>query len=266
MTAAGTPAASAGNSVEGRVVIITGGSRGIGLGIARHAGRHGASVVITGRRQERLDAASAELTDVGIEHLTVAGDIGEHSESHRIVAATVERFGRLDGLVANAQSFRPVTPLEAVTEADMDLLLDTGPKAALWLMQAALPHFIKQHRGRIVVMATGMGITGAPGYGPYAASNEALRSLTRTAAREWGTHGVTANCVLPASVAHRAPAAGSDPAREAAFAAMYDDHPLGRDGDAEHDIGAVVTFLLSDASQYVTGQTIGADGGGVLRA
>ncbi len=111
--------------MEGRVVIITGGSRGIGLGIARHAGRHGASVVITGRRQERLDAASAEL---GIEHLTVAGNIGEHSESHRIVDATVERFGRLDGLVANAQSFRPVTPLEAVTEADMDLLLDMGPK------------------------------------------------------------------------------------------------------------------------------------------
>ena len=128
MNAAGTPAASAGNSVEGRVVIITGGSRGIGLGIARHAGRHGASVVITGRRQERLDAASAELADLGIEHLTVAGNIGEHSESHRIVDATVERFGRLDGLVANAQSFRPVTPLEAVTEADMDLLLDTGPK------------------------------------------------------------------------------------------------------------------------------------------
>ena len=117
MTAAGTPAASAGNSVEGRVVIITGGSRGIGLGIARHAGRHGASVVITGRRQERLDTASAELADLGIEHLTVAGNIGEHSESHRIVDATVERFGRLDGLVANAQSFRPVTPLEAVTEA-----------------------------------------------------------------------------------------------------------------------------------------------------
>ncbi|MEC7968167.1 MAG: SDR family oxidoreductase [Actinomycetota bacterium] len=206
MNAAGTPAASAGNSVEGRVVIITGGSRGIGLGIARHAGRHGASLVITGRRQERLDAASAELADLGIEHLTVAGDIGEHSESHRIVDVTVERFGRLDGLVANAQSFRPVTPLEAVTEADMDLLLDTGPKGALWLMQAALPHFIEQHRGRIVIMATGMGITGAPGYGPDAASNEALRSLTCTAAREWGTQGVTANCVLPASVAHRAPA------------------------------------------------------------
>ena len=133
-------------------------------------------------------------------------------------------------------------------------------------MQAALPHFIERGRGRIVNMATGMGITGAPGYGPYAASNEAIRSLTRTAAREWGRHGVTVNCVLPASVAHRMPAAGSDPAREAAFAAMYDDHPLGRDGDAETDIAPVVAFLLSDASRYVTGETIGADGGGVMRA
>ncbi len=115
-------------------------------------------------------------------------------------------------------------------------------------------------------MATGMGITGAPGYGPYAASNEAIRSLTRTAAREWGRHGVTVNCLLPASVAHRMAPAGSDRAREAAFAALYDDHPLGRDGDVEGDIAPVVAFLLSDASQYVTGETIGADGGGVMRA
>ena len=113
-------------------------------------------------------------------------------------------------------------------------------------------------------MATGMGITGAPGYGPYAASNEALRSLTRTAA-EWGTHGVTANCVLPASVAHRAPATGSDPPAKRR-SQRCTTTIRSRDGDAEHDIGAVVTFLLSDASQYVTGQTIGADGGGVLRA
>ena len=183
------------SDLAGRVVVVTGASRGIGLGIARHAGRSGASVVITGRKPERLEAASAELDELGVEHLTLAGDIGEHAENQRIVDATIERFGRLDGLVANAQTFRPVTPLEAVTEDDMDVLFDTGPKAALWLMQAALPHFIDQARGRIVLMATGMGITGAPGYGPYAASNEAMRSLTRTAAREWGSHGVTANCV-----------------------------------------------------------------------
>ena len=250
----------------GHAVIVTGGSRGIGLGIARHLGGLGARVTITGRKQERLDAASAGLAEAGIPHLAVAGDVADAAENRRIVDATVAEFGRLDGIVCNAQSFRPVTPLEEVTESDMDLLFDTGPKGALWLMQAALPHFIERGRGRIVNMATGMGITGAPGYGPYAASNEAIRSLTRTAAREWGRHGVTVNCVLPASVAHRMPAAGSDPAREAAFAAMYDDHPLGRDGDAETDIAPVVAFLLSDASRYVTGETIGADGGGVMRA
>ena len=118
-------AGDTGTPLAGQVVIVTGGSRGIGLGIARHAGRHGASVVITGRKQERLDEAAAELAELGIEHLTVAGNIGEQAESRRVVDATVERFGRLDGLVANAQSFRPVTPLEEVTEADMDLL-DTG--------------------------------------------------------------------------------------------------------------------------------------------
>ena len=250
----------------GHAVIVTGGSRGIGLGIARRLGGLGARVTITGRKQERLDAASAGLAEAGIPHLAVVGDAADAAENRRIVDATVAEFGRLDGIVCNAQSFRPVTPLEEVTESDMDLLFDTGPKGALWLMQAALPHFIERGRGRIVNMATGMGITGAPGYGPYAASNEAIRSLTRTAAREWGRHGVTVNCVLPASVAHRMPAAGSDPAREAAFAAMYDDHPLGRDGDAETDIAPVVAFLLSDASRYVTGETIGADGGGVMRA
>lgn len=254
------------NDLAGRAVIVTGGSRGIGLGIARHLGSLGAQVTITGRKQERLDSASTELAALGVAHLALAGDVADRAENERVVAATVAEFGRLDGIVCNAQSFRPVTPLAEVTSADMDLLFDTGPKGALWLMQAALPHFVEQGRGRIVTMATGMGITGAPGYGPYAASNEAIRSLTRTAAREWGRHGVTVNCVLPASVAHRLPPAGSDPDREAAFAALYDDHPLGRDGDAEADIAPVVAFLLSDASRYVTGETIGADGGGVMRA
>lgn len=156
-------------------------------------------------------------------------------------------------------------------ESDFDLVLETGPKGTLWLMQAALPHLQARGRGRIVTFGSAMGQTGAPGYGPYAAAKEAVRSLTRTAAREWGRYGVTVNCVCPASVAHRMPvrARGEDAqsdARAAAFDAMFEDHPLGRDGDPETDIAPTVAFLLSDASQYVTGQTLMVDGGGIMRA
>jgi NAD(P)-dependent dehydrogenase (short-subunit alcohol dehydrogenase family) len=182
-----------------------------------------------------------------------------------LVARTVDRFGRIDGLVANAQSFRSVTPLEDVTEKDMAVLYDTGPKGTLWAMQAVFPHMRDRGWGRIVTMGTALGITGGAGYGPYASSNEAIRGLTRTAAKEWGRHGILVNCVCPASVAHRMPA-DDDGERAAVYAQMYADHPLGRDGDAEHDIGPAVAFLLSDASSYVTGQTLMVDGGGIMRA
>ena len=253
------------NDLANRVVIITGGTRGIGLGVAQLLGSLGTKVVITGRKPERLADAITTLEAENIDCLGLVANVADRDRASEVVAATIARFGRIDGLVLNAQSFRPVTPLLDVTESDMDLLFDTGPKGALWLMQAAHPHMAANNWGRVVTMGTSMGLTGAAGYGPYAASNEAIRSLTRTAAREWGRDGITVNCVLPASAGHRAPVAGSDPAREAAFAAMYDDNPVGRDGDAVHDIGPAVAFLLSDGSRYVTGQTISVDGGGIMR-
>lgn len=256
---------SSDSDLNGRVVIITGGTRGIGLGVALHLGALGAKVVITGRKPDRLAEAVATLETEGIECLGVVADVADRARAAEVVEQTCAHFGRIDGIVLNAQSFRPVTPLIDVSESDMDLLFNTGPKGALWLMQAAHPHMKAQQWGRIVTMGTSMGLFGAAGYGPYAASNEAIRSLTRTAAREWGRDGITVNCVLPASAGHRAPVAGSDPAREAAFAAMYDDNPVGRDGDAVHDIGPAVAFLLSDDCRYVTGQTISVDGGGIMR-
>jgi NAD(P)-dependent dehydrogenase (short-subunit alcohol dehydrogenase family) len=251
--------------LDGRVVIITGGTRGIGLGVARHLGALGSKIVITGRKSERLADAVITLENENIECMGLVADVADRDRAFEVVDETHARFGHIDGLVLNAQSFRPVTPLLDVSESDMDLLFNTGPKGALWLMQAAQPHMAANNWGRIVTMGTSMGLTGASGYGPYAASNEAIRSLTRTAANEWGRNGITVNCVLPASAGHRAPVAGSDPAREAAFAAMYDNNPVGRDGDAMNDIGPAVAFLLSDASRYVTGQTISVDGGGIMR-
>jgi len=251
------------SSVEGRVVIVTGASRGVGRGIALHLARHGARLAITGRRADRLDAISAELDATGAEHLAVAVDVADRDGNFAVVAQAVERFGRVDGLVANAQTFRSVTPLAEVTERDMDLLLNTGPKGTLWGMQAVFPHMRDQGWGRIVTLGSHAGLYGAVGYAPYASSKEAIRALTRAAAREWGQYGIVVNCICPVSIAHRAPP-DDDPARVAVYKATFADQPIARDGDAEHDIAPVVSFLLSDASRYVTGQTFMADGGAFM--
>lgn len=251
--------------LAGRVIIITGASRGIGAGIARHLATRGAQLVLTARREEPLAVIVDELRDHGTEVLPICSDVADRSAAMDLARTAMDTFGRIDGLVLNAQSFRPVTPLLEVEPADLELLMSTGPAAALWHMQAVVPHMRAGGTGHIVTMGSALGLTGAAGYGPYAASKEAIRSLTRTAAAEWGCFGITVNCVLPASAGHRAPP-DDDPTRAAAFAAMYAGNPIGRDGDAEHDIAPLVAFLLCDASSYITGQTIAADGGGVMRA
>jgi NAD(P)-dependent dehydrogenase (short-subunit alcohol dehydrogenase family) len=254
------------HTLNGQTIIVTGGTRGIGLGIVRVLARMGARLVVTGRKPERLEAVAAELNAQQVPHRVLAGNVGDAAHARAIAETALDAFGRIDGLVANAQSFRPVAALEDVTGSDFDLVLDTGPKGTLFLMQAVLPTMREQGRGRIVTFGSAMGNTGAPGYGPYSAAKEAVRSLTRTAAREWGRYGITVNCVCPASVAHRMPVADPDSERARAFAQMYADHPLGRDGDPEADIAPAVLFLLSDASQYMTGQTFMVDGGGIMRA
>jgi NAD(P)-dependent dehydrogenase (short-subunit alcohol dehydrogenase family) len=252
------------SSVAGRVVIITGASRGIGRGLALHLAREGARLVITGRKPERLAAISAELDALGAEHLATPVDVSDRAGAFALVDDAVGRFGRVDGLVANAQTFRSVTPLAEVTEFDMNLLLDTGPKGTLWGMQAVFPHMRDQGWGRIVTLGSHAALLGAVGYAPYASAKEAIRALTRAAAREWGQYGITVNCVCPVSIAHRAPPA-DDPARVAVYQATFADQPIARDGDAEDDIAPVVAFLLSDASRYVTGQTLMVDGGAYMR-
>src|SRR5207249_3916723 len=151
-----------------------------------------------------LAALSAELDALGAQHLATTLDVADRKGTFALVEQTVARFGRVDGLVANAQTFRPVTPLADVTSSDMDLLFDTGPKGTLWGMQAVFPHMRDQGWGRIVTMGSSSGMLGPVGYAPYAASNEAIRALTRSAAREWGNYGIVVNCVCPVSIGHRA--------------------------------------------------------------
>ena len=171
------------SDISGRVVIVTGASRGIGRGIALHLARQGARLAITGRRPDRLEAISAELDALSAEYLAVPVNVADRDNgAFDLVSQVVDRFGRVDGLVANAQTFRSVTPLAEVTESDMDLLLNTGPKGTLWGMQAVFPHMRDQGWGRIVTMGSHAGLQGAIGYAPYASAKEAVRALTRAAA------------------------------------------------------------------------------------
>jgi len=211
---------------------------------ARHRSRHRALPRARRRQADESRVArplvsrrfAKELGASGVSHVVMQADHGDRDSSFAVVARAADEFGGIDALVANAQSYSPVTGLENVTEKDFDRVLDTGVKGSLWLMQAVLPHMegarTRSHRH----LRLGDGLHGGAGYGAYAASKEGVRSLTRTAANEWGRFGITVNCVCPASVAHRIPPAEDDAERRAAYAKMYENHPLGRDGDPETDI------------------------------
>ena len=155
--------------LDGHVVVVTGATKGIGLGIARFLGRCGARLAVSARRAERVDATVGALRADGVDVIGRAGDVADRNAIAGLVNETVSTYGRVDGLVANAQTFRPVTPLADVSADDLDVLFATGPAATLWAMQAVRPHMAARGRGRIVTMGSAIGMTGAPGYGPYAA-------------------------------------------------------------------------------------------------
>jgi len=250
------------HSVDGKVIVVTGSGRGVGLGIAKHLGRGGARVVLAEWKQDLLDGAVAELTDLGVEVLGVRTNIMEQREIDAMVAATVERFGRVDGIVNNAQTFRPLAPMASVSADDVDVFYTSGVKGSLWAMQAVYPHMAAQGWGRIVNFASSMGITGGRGFGAYNASKEAIRALTRTAAREWAADCIVVNCIAPAAADHHGDAAK----QSEGYRIFVENCPMGRQGDPETDIGPLAWFLCSDACRYLTGHTFMADGGAFMWA
>src|SRR3954452_17587106 len=250
------------HSVEDKVIVVTGSGRGVGLGMAKHIGRGGARVVVAEWKPELLDAAVSELTDLGVDVLGVRTNIMEQAEIDAMVTATVERFGRVDGLVNNAQTFRPLAAMATVSAEDLDVFYTSGVKGSLWAMQAVYPHMAAQGFGRIVNFASSMGITGGRGFGAYNASKEAVRALTRTAAREWATDGIVVNCIAPAAADHHGDAAK----QSEGYRVFVERCAMGRQGDREPDIGPLAWFLCSAACRYLTGHTFMADGGAFMWA
>ena len=250
------------HGVDGKVVIVTGAGRGIGRGIAHHLGKGGAAIVVAEWKPDLVETVCAELDALEIANLGVVCDVQQHDQIDAMVARAVDRFGRIDCLVNNAQTFRPMAPIADVSEHDVDVFYTSGVKGSLWAMQAAHPHMRAQGWGRIVNFASSMGITGGRGFAAYNASKEAIRALTRTAAREWALDGIVVNAIAPAAAAHHG-AAGQT---SEGFRTFVENCPMRRQGDPELDIASVAWFLCSDGCRYLTGQTFMVDGGAFMWA
>lgn len=246
--------------LQGRTAIVTGGGMGIGQGIARALAGAGADVLIA---QRSLDAAEAEAAHLrqafGVRAVARKVDVTVREEVEAMVAAAVETLGRLDILVNNAGGSFPKR-LENHTDEDMQGSFLLNYWSAFWAMRAAFPAMKAQGYGRIINLGSLNGVNAHMFTVAYNASKEALRTLTRTAAVEWGEHGITANVICPSALS---PAAREyfDGNPEMAQA-ILGQVPVGRFGEAAADIGPAAVFLASEASSYMTGNTLFIDGGG----
>jgi 3-oxoacyl-[acyl-carrier protein] reductase len=247
-------------SVAGRSVVVTGGTRGIGKGIARVFVTAGANVLVTGRDASAAEQAVDELAALGGGSVGyLLGDVSTAASCAEMAAEAVSRHGGLDVLCANAGIF-PSVKLTDMSEADIDHVLAVNVKGTMLAVQACIPALSASGRGRVVLTSSITGpITGFPGWSHYGASKAAQLGFMRTAAMELAPRGITVNAVLPGNVATE----GLAELGEAYRASMEASIPIGRLGEVE-DIGYAALFFASDEAGYITGQALSIDGGQVL--
>jgi 3-oxoacyl-[acyl-carrier protein] reductase len=252
-------------SIAGRAVVVTGGTRGIGKGIASVFARNGARVLITGRDDEAARAAAEELHaraaaagQPGRVSFVLA-DVASREDCRRVAGIAQERLGGIDVLCANAGIF-PDASLEDLTENDLDQVLGTNLKGTILSVQACLPALAASGRGRVILTSSITGpITGYPGWTHYGASKAGQLGFMRTAAIELAPKGITVNAVLPGNIVTE----GLDGLGVQYTAAMTSAIPMGRLGTVD-EIGYAALFLATDEAAYITGQAIVVDGGQVL--
>jgi 3-oxoacyl-[acyl-carrier protein] reductase len=246
--------------LTGRGVLVTGGTKGIGKGIAGVFARAGADVVIVGRDADTGTAAAAELGGAGGGAVTfVRADVSRGEDCERMAAEAAEHLGGIDVLCANAGVF-PDVRLEDMTEADIDGIFATNVKGTMLSVKACLPALARSGRGRVVLTSSITGpITGYPGWSHYGATKAAQLGFLRTAAIELAGRGVTINAVMPGNIATE----GLDELGEEYRTKMESSIPQRRLGTVQ-DIGFAALFLATDEAGYITGQTIVVDGGQIL--
>lgn len=238
-----------------RRAVITGAGDGIGRGLARRFAREGAELIVAELDHASGRSCAQEITDAGGAARFVPVDVTDRQS----VLAMMTEAGAVDILVNNAWRGHGIARVETKTDEQFETALKMGPLACQWTMQAAFPHMKAQGWGRVINMASLNGVNAHMGSADYNVAKEALRALTRTAAREWARYGICCNVICPAAMAastRRIMAAQPDMIEQINAA-----NPMGRMGDPETDIGGVAVFLASDDCAYLTGNTLFADGG-----
>jgi NAD(P)-dependent dehydrogenase (short-subunit alcohol dehydrogenase family) len=245
--------------LTGRVAVVTGASSGLGVGFARALAQAGASLVLAARRADRLESLAAELGEAGVEVLPVACDVTDSSQVDALKDACLERFGRVDILVNNAGTTE-VVPAEDETEEAFLRVLNVNLNGSFYCAQRFGRVMLDAGAGSIINVASIFGFVGSgsiPQAG-YAASKGAVVNMTRELAAQWARRGVRVNGIAPGFF--RSEMTEEMFADERSMSWLRKKTPAGRPGEVEELAGAVI-FLASDASSYVTGQTIAVDGG-----
>lgn len=242
--------------LDNKIAVITGGNSGMGLGMAQEFAKQGASVAIFGRSEDTLERATAEI---GGETLAVQGDVTSVADLDRLFESTVQKFGKIDVLIANAGVARPA-PVDEVDEDAFDFLSDINFKGAFFTVQRALPHL--NDPASIILTSSIANRTGMPGMAVYGATKAAVRSLARTLSAELLPRGVRVNALSPGAI--ETPIWGRIGLQQEELAQMASNIgsqiPMGRFGTPD-EMAKAALFFASDDSSYVVGTELVADGG-----
>ncbi|MDA9846065.1 glucose 1-dehydrogenase [bacterium] len=243
--------------LSGQVAVVTGASRGLGQYFGRALAKAGADLVITARKVEDLVEFQQEIEGLGRKALPLALDVHSAESITAMADAAQAHYGRIDILVNNAGCNVRKSALE-VTWEDWNLVLDTNLRGTFFVAQAVAKHMVGRSYGRIINIGSVTSVAGYAGLGPYCASRGGVKQLTMSLADDWGTHGITVNCLAPGWF------------KTAQNKVLYDNEewvrylcdriPLKRPGQPR-DLDGAVVFLASPSSEYVTGQTLLVDGG-----
>jgi gluconate 5-dehydrogenase len=241
----------------GKVAVVTGASRGLGQYFGRALAKAGADLVITSRRLDDLRGFQEEIEALGRRVLPLELDVRDEASIRAMAPRAIEHFGRIDILVNNA-GCNVRKPAVDVTWEDWNLVLETNLRGSFFVATSFAPHMIANGYGRIINIGSVTSVFGYAGIGPYCASRGGIKQLTMSLADEWGAAGITVNCLAPGWFKTKQNAVLYENERWVEY--LTDRIPLKRPGQS-NDLNGAIVFLASDASAYITGQTLLVDGG-----